>query len=288
MGVIPALIPFWQPRVLHLGPIPIDPWATLVLIGCVLGLEVGRGRGLKKGIEPKDVVDGAVFVVGMGFLFGHWVHVIAYHPELMHKDGVFHLGTAIVELAKVWAGFSSNGGFLGAIIGAVIFYKFIRKRPFWKMADNAMYAFPFGFMFGRLGCFTVHDHIGVQVADFPLLGFLAVDFPEPYQPRYDLGLLEAIGILGIAITFFVVERVWKNGPDGKYLALWAFLYAPMRFGLEFLRHSDLETADALYFGLTPAQYGSMLMMFGGACVLGFLVWRSKQQPAPEPVIDAPA
>jgi hypothetical protein len=44
----------------------------------------------------------------------------------------------------------------------------------------------------------------------------------------------------------------------------------------------------LYFGLTPAQYGSMLMMFGGACVLGFLVWRSKQQPAPEPVIDAPA
>ncbi|MED5373511.1 MAG: prolipoprotein diacylglyceryl transferase family protein [Myxococcota bacterium] len=279
--MIPALIPYWQPQVYHLGPIPIDPWATLVCVAFIVGLEVGRSRGIRKGIAPRDVVDGAVFVVLMGFVVGHLVHVLAYNQHLMQKDGVFDLWTAVKALGAVWAGFSSNGGFLGAVIGAVLFYKVIRPRPFWKLADNAMYGFPFGYIFGRLGCFTVHDHIGVKASEFPALSFLAVDFPAPYQPRYDLGGLEALWLVVVAAIFFAVDRLWPKGPDGKFIALWGFLYAPIRFLLDFLRNTDLGTADVRYLGLTPAQYGSLLTMFGSAAVLIWLVRKQKRQESQE-------
>ena len=53
----------------------------------------------------RDVVDGTVFTVASGFLVGHLVHVLAYHPDQLRTEGV-------VSLLKLWAGFSSFGGFL--------------------------------------------------------------------------------------------------------------------------------------------------------------------------------
>ncbi len=253
----PALIPYWAPKVYTLGPIPIDPWATLVCIGFVVGEEVSRARGLRIGIEPKDVVDAALFVVGMGFLVGHLVHVLAYNPYLMDEDPLI--------LLKFWAGFSSNGGFLGAVLGTVLFYTTIRKRPFWKYADNVMYGFPFGYVFGRLGCFTAHDHIGR-----PSELFLAVDFPKPYGPRLDLGLVEALWLMGLSAVYFAVNRRWKAAPAGIYIVLWCLLYAPARFGFDFLRNTDLSNADVRWAGLTPAQYGSILMFLAGLAILAHI------------------
>jgi len=271
-GVIPSLIPYWAPKIHNLGPIPIDPWATLVCIGFIVGEEAARARGLRNGIEPRDVVDAALFVVGMGFIVGHLVHVLAYNPHLMDDDPFI--------LLKVWAGFSSNGGFLGAVLGTIVFLKYIRKKPFWKYADNLMYGFPFGYIFGRLGCFSVHDHIGR-----PSEIFLAVDFPAPYGPRLDLGLIEALWLMVVAAVFWTVDKKWKSAPHGIYMVLWAMLYAPGRFMLDFLRNTDLSNADVRWFGLTPAQYGSLITFTAGLCVLIYLLRKKKPEPvaAEEPV-----
>jgi phosphatidylglycerol:prolipoprotein diacylglycerol transferase len=86
--MIPLLIPYWAPKVVNIGPVPIDPWATLVLIGLVVGLEISRARGIKRGLEVPDIVDGAMFTVGMGFIVGHLMHVLAYNPERLETDGV--------------------------------------------------------------------------------------------------------------------------------------------------------------------------------------------------------
>ncbi|HJN75802.1 MAG TPA: prolipoprotein diacylglyceryl transferase family protein [Myxococcota bacterium] len=275
-ATLPVLIPWWEPAVYHLGPIPIDPWAVLVCIGFVVGMEVARARGISIGLDTRDVVDGAVFIVLLGFVVAHWVHVVAYNPELMELDGQFDMMTAGKELLNPFGGVSSNGGFLGAVIGTILFYTLIRKRDFWIHADNGMYGFVFGYVFGRLGCFSVHDHPGATIEEVPWLSFMMVDW-QPGPARLDMALVEACWLALIALVFFAVNRKWK-GSHGKFIALWCMLYAPVRFGLDFLRAVDRR----LWLGLTPAQYGSILMFVAGAVIIVRL-WKKRsegEEPSP--------
>jgi phosphatidylglycerol:prolipoprotein diacylglycerol transferase len=244
------VIPYFVLPVYHLGPLPIDPWGTMVCIGFMLGLELARARGIRMGLDVRDVVDGIVATVGAGFVFGHLVHVLAYHPDLIAERGP-------IILAQIWLGFSSFGGFLGAVIGSVLFYRLVRKRDWFAHADAIMFGFPFGWIFGRLGCFLAHDHIGRLTTSF-----LGVQFPG--GNRFDLGMLEALWAMVIASTFLVLGR--KLRTPGTFLATWCVLYAPARFGFDFLRNTDLAGADVRWSGLTPAQWGCIVMFLGGAAL----------------------
>ncbi len=259
------MIPYVEIPVYQIGPIPLDPWGTLVCIGFVVGLEVARARGIKLGLNVPDVVDGIVAIVLSGFVVGHLVHVLAYHPDQLQTESnfdisgfTFSLPHGVKALISIWAGFSSMGGFLGAVLGAVVFYRFIRKRSFLAHADAIMFAFPFAWIFGRLGCFSVHDHIGK-----PTTFFLAVNFPG--GPRFDLGLLEALWSMVIATVFLLAARTTRR--PGFFLALWCVIYAPARFCFDFLRNTDLKNADVRWYGLTPAQYGCIIMAVAGAALI---------------------
>ena len=258
-----ALIPYIAPFSIDIFSIPLDSWSLLVALGFVVGIEFARARAQQLGIAVADVVDGGLFIVGMGFVVGHFVHVGVYNPHLIDQ-----YGWSI--MLQIWAGFSSNGGFLGAILGTWIWFTFIRKRqPFWKYADTIAYSLPFGWFFGRLGCFSAHDHVG-QHSDF----FLAVDFPEAYYggPRHDLGLYEAIWVCCLALVHFSLRK--KSLPHSTFAMIFCFAYAPIRFGLDFLRNTDLRGADVRFLGLTPAQYGSLLFLM---CGVVLFVRRNKQE-----------
>ena len=262
-----ALVPYYPPPVFNIFDIPLDSWSLLVSLGFIVGVEFARARAVRLGIAVKDVVDGGLFIVGMGFVVGHLVHVLAYNPHLIEEQGW-------IILLKVWAGFSSNGGFLGAIIGTTVWFKWIRKRePFWKHADTIAFSLPFGWFFGRLGCFSAHDHVGRR-SDF----FLAVDFPVDIYggyyggPRHDLGLYEAIWVFVLAVLFWSI----RNRPlrHSSFAMLFCLLYSPVRFSLDFLRNTDLQGADVRLAGLTPAQYGSILLLIAGVALY---LRRNKEQ-----------
>ena len=258
------MIPYFELPVYHVAGIPIDPWGTLVCIGFVLGLEIVRARGIKLGLDVRDVIDGIIATVGMGFVGGHLVHVLAYHPDKIQTEGW-------ITLLKIWAGFSSFGGFIGAVVGSILFYKVIRPRPYWVHADTIMFGFPFGWIFGRLGCFSVHDHRG-RITDFPL----AVRYSD--GARYDLGLMEALWAMVIAGTFLALSRSPRK--PGTFAAVWCVMYAPVRFGFDFLRATDLPGADVRWNGLTPAQWGCILMFCGGLVIFN---WLRSQPRSPDPV-----
>lgn len=280
-----AAIPFFQLRVYEVdipgvGTLPIDPWATLVCIGFVVGLEMARYRAIKLGLDVRDIVDGAVFTVLMGFGIAHIVTVLFYFPERLTEDGIW-------SILRVWEGFSSTGGFLGAVIGAALFYKVIRKRDALRHADVICYGFPFGWFFGRLGCAVVHDHIGAETT-FPL----AMQFPDTHFAaglRHELGLYEAVYMIPVMAAFWWLGR--RDRPPGFFLALFAVAYAPIRFVLDFLRNSDLSAHDLRYVGLTPAQYGMVALLAAGLGLLWWLRGRpfephpmdgSRPEPAPAP------
>jgi len=191
----------------------------------------------------------------MGFLVGHLVHVLAYNPHQLEEQGIW-------ALLKIWAGFSSTGGFIGAVLGAILFFKVLRPRPFWIHADTIMFGFPFAWTLGRLGCFSAHDHIG-RLSDFAL----AVDFPVAQYggPRHDLGLYEALWTIVIAVVFFLLRN--RTVKHGFFMALWCAMYAPVRFLLDFLRNDDLGGSDVRWGALTPGQYGSLIMFVAGIALV---------------------
>lgn len=263
-----GLIPYFPPPTFNILNIPLDSWSLLVSFAFLFGMEFARSRAVSLKLDVKDIVDGSLFVVGMGFVVGHLVHVLAYNPHLIDEQGW-------VILIKVWAGFSSNGGFLGAILGTVAWIYWIRpRRPFWLYADTFAYSLPFGWFWGRMGCFTAHDHVG-KLSDF----FLAVDFGSSSYgdyyggARHDLGLYEAIFVFFIAVIFFMIRR--KDLYQSSFAILFCVLYAPVRFGLDFLRHTDLPNPDTRWNGLTPAQYGSILLFVAGLILLSQLKNRQR-------------
>ncbi|MCB9665575.1 MAG: prolipoprotein diacylglyceryl transferase [Alphaproteobacteria bacterium] len=242
------------------GPIPVDPWATLVCLGVLLGLELARARGIKMGLDVRDVVDGIVFIVLFGFLIAHVFTVVAYFPERLSRDGV-------MSLLRVWEGFSSTGGFLGGIAGMWLFYGVIRPRPglVLRFADLFAYGFPLGWFFGRLGCAVVHDHIG-QPTDFAL----GVAFPVGHYAagvRHELGLYEMLLTVPMIALYAWLGR--KDQPPGTFLGIFFIFYAPVRFGLDALRSVDLSSSDARYLGLTPAQYGMIAAFLFGVALVAY-------------------
>lgn len=318
-------LPVWQIPVPGVGELPIDPWFTLVCIGFVVGLEIARARAIKLGLDVRHLVDGAIFIVISGFLVGHVFTVIAYKNERL-TGGLYE---SVMAFLRFWEGFSSIGGFIGAVLAAFVYYGLLRWYENWlswltygvlaiagvlvavlapeqrqlaipglialagwigwqaykkelprivrretpleglRYADAITFGFPFGWFFGRVGCGVVHDHIG-RPTDF----FLGMDFPG-LGVRHELGLYEAAYTVLIAVAFFLLGR--KDRPPGFFLAWFGLLYAPARFGLDFLRNTDLEAADSRYFGLTPGHYGS-IAMFVGALIM--LWWSTRRDFTP--------
>ena len=256
-----AAIPFFELRVFEvnlplIGALPIDPWATLVCMGFVAGLEVARARCVQLGLDVRDIVDGSVVTVLTGFFIGHVFTVLAYYPERLTTDGIW-------AILRVWQGFSSTGGFIGAVIGSAVFFNYVRKVDYWRHADVITYGFPVGWFLGRVGCGVVHDHIGA-LTNFPL----GMEFPNSHYAagvRHELGLYEAAYMLPVAALFFYLGR--QDRVPGFFLCLFAVLYAPFRFLMDFLRNSDLTYQDARYLGLTPAQYGMIVMFLAGIVLL---------------------
>ena len=76
------------------------------------------------------------------------------------------------------------------------------------------------------------------------------------------GFYEGIISLGFFCVFAFLDR--KPRFYGFYTGLWAFCYGISRFMLDTLRYPDI---DARYFGFTPAQYGSVILVFIGIWVL---------------------
>lgn len=266
IGPLFAAIPFFGLDVYNLevpgvGVLPLDPWAILVALGFIIGLEISRNRAIRLGLDVRDVVDGAVVTVLTGFVIGHVYTVLFYYPERLEEEGIW-------AILKVWSGFSSVGGFFGAVIGSLVFYGLIRRRNYFRFADVISFGFPFGWFLGRLGCGVVHDHIGLKT-EMPWgmsfdWGYRLRDFAwvqgDPHSfdgVRHELGLYEAAFMIPIMVLFLILGR--KDRVPGFFTLLFFALYAPVRIGLDFLR-----VQDATYFGLTPAQYGLFIIFV--ACV----------------------
>jgi phosphatidylglycerol:prolipoprotein diacylglycerol transferase len=246
------MIPYFELRTIPItDDISLAVFGKLVAVGVWVGIFVARSRARAVGIDEAELRAAIVWAVIPGFLVAH---LVALWP---------HLGTRIAwtspRLFEFWNGMSSFGGFLGALVGLTIFH-YRRAVVSWvSMAEVLTQALVVGWVFGRLGCTLVHDHIGR-----PSAFWLAVRFPD--GPRHDLGLYELIYTVLILLPAVVLLN-GRPRPAGATIAWIALLYAPARFLADFLRSTDLPGSDPRYFGLTWAQYACVVLAAFGVFFL---------------------
>ena len=237
----------------------IQPFGVLVAIGVLVGAwQAGRFAD-RNGLDRRETGDLVTYAVVVGFLSGYFLNGLLYE-----REALMHVLRNPSEFFSTWLGLSSYGGFFGGIAGCFL-WKWRRKLPLLPYANAVCFGLPFGWFFGRMGCFVVHDHPG-RVTDFPLA---VADYrfgAEPYLPRHDLGFYEMIYAGLIVLTFLWLDR--RRRVSGFYVALLPIFYSPVRFFLDFLRAAPLEGGDVRYAGLTPAQWSSVAML-----LIGLSIWR---------------
>jgi phosphatidylglycerol:prolipoprotein diacylglycerol transferase len=151
------------------------------------------------------------------------------------------------------------------------------------MVDVTLSVFPVAWSFGRAGCAVVHDHPGVVASTRNLFsvaygagevrnfGLFSLRYGTVY--RYDLGLLELLFTIALAIGFV---STWKRaGAKGWYVAVASLAYAPLRFCLDFLRLTAREGGDPRYGLLTPGQWACLALFAFGMGMLWHVTRMSK-------------
>lgn len=252
------MIPWLEYQSINVWFLKLNVWGIFVSLGFVVGMVVAYFELKRKKLEAHRVYDLAFWIILLALAGGRLLYV------LEHLNVYFF---APLDILKVWqGGMSVYGGFIGAILATVIYLK-NHKLDFWQYADAVVFGLPLGLFIGRLGCFFIHDHPGIQTKFF-----LGVAFPD--SVRHDLGLYDSLLGLGVFLLFLFLRR--RERPSGFYIAIFSTCYGAARFFLDFLRVDNVVGADIRYFGLTLAQYLSVILI-GVGIYLFFKLKRQKKE-----------
>lgn len=244
----PQMIPYFELRVIELpGGLELAAFGTLVALGVFAGAGYAERRARAARLPAGELYAAIGWALVPGFAVAH---VLALLPHVGHAEA-----PGAKAWLQFWNGMSSFGGFAGALFGLWLRY---RRKPaaLLAVAEVLAPALVVGWVFGRLGCTLVHDHVG-RLSDF----WLAIQFPG--GARHDLGFYELLYTSSVLLTAVLVLGRRPRAP-GTTIAWIALLYAPARFLGDFLRNTDLPGADVRYAGFTLAQHGCIALAGVGA------------------------
>ena len=243
---------------------PITSFGILATLGAFLGLAAGLRHVQRLGLDVAVARRIATYCGVGGILGAHYLDLFFYQPGWMHADD------AVWRFFNPFAGISSYGGLLGGTLGFLVYTRSLAGKRL-RYADAATLGVVVLMTFGRAGCASVHDHVGVA-SNFAL----AVDFPRGNPagvigPHHDLGLYE----LALWLVILTASALFLHRPrrPGSYLAFVALAYSAPRFFLYLLRR---ESVDPRYFGLTPAQWCCIATFAIGIA----LAIKARRQPPP--------
>lgn len=245
------MIPFFRFTVIPIGPIHIQVWGLFVALGILVGILFGYRLAKKHRVDTEKLLDATLWGIAVGILGARIFHILFY-------DFAFYREHPL-EIVQLWhGGASSLGGFVGASVGVALFL--FKKKISWKTflpsLDIGVMSLWLGWGVGRIGCFLIHDHPGT-------LSHFALAVQYPGGARHDLGLYDSLLGFAIFLICFVLYKTKKISiGSGRLIQLSVFLYAFVRFLLDFLRARDMAGSDVRYMYLTPAQWGMIIVMLG--------------------------
>lgn len=250
------MLPWIELHTITIGPLVIQVWGLLVAIGVLTSTWWLTKQDIKI-LTQDEIINIIFYAIINGVIGARLVHVIFYEPSFFINN--------IIEIIKIWnGGLSSFGGIIGGTITILYFlHKHnIKKQNIHDLINLFAKTTLIGWVFGRIGCFLIHDHLGA-VCDIgcPLHN---VSFRTPGgESRLDMAFLELVLLAPLVyISFFSKIKNHKN-----IAAIIGLSYGIIRFALDFLRATDIVNADVRYLGLTPGQYFAMFLIVVSSYVL---------------------
>lgn len=242
------MIPYFSLTTIQIGPVPIQVWGLCVALGIVAATFLAVRLAKRQAISGSIIYDAGALIVVAGLIGARLGHVVLYEWA--------HYVDRPWEMFMVWqGGFSSLGGFMGGAL-ALVWFVHRKRLSFISLSDTLLSALPLGWAIGRIGCFLIHDHPGTLTDHW-----LGVQYPG--GTRFDLGLIESITGIFIFATALPLFLFWGKKKPGLVTAVVLLEYGAIRFWTDFLRATDLTVVDVRWWGLTPAQYGSVVVFLLG-------------------------
>lgn len=214
-------------------------------------------RGVKREGLDSDKAAGLGLWIIVGAVVGAKLLMIirALPDYLVRPADLFSLST-------IQSAGDFYGGFIVALIAALIFFVRHPEIPRWRMADFCAPAIALGQAIGRIGCFMAGDDYG-RVTHLPW----AVVFRDSEAaeiggaplgvPLHPVQIYESLVCLALFIFLEWLARRKKF--NGEIILAYSILYAVARFVLEYFR-GDADRGFILGGFLSTSQFIAVLIV----------------------------
>lgn len=239
------------PVILHLGPLTIYSYGTMMAIGFLVAGWL-TGKELERKGMSREFASTMVFWAAVGGIVGSklWA-VLQDLPGLMADP----IGTIFSGSGFVW-----YGGLIGGTLA--VSWAIIRNRlPWLVVVDCIAPTLALAHGIGRIGCQLAGDGDWGTVSDLPW----AMAYPEaivgwPYPEGVRVHPTPVYEMLAyFAVFAFLWARRTRPHPDGQQFWWYLVLASGARFVIEFWRINPIVAV-----GLSAAQLFSLLLAAIGA------------------------
>lgn len=273
-----AAIPYKTFPSIEIGPLHIHTFGLMVAIGVIAGITIAARHGERFGADRNEVVNLGAWLVVAGVVGARitWdlTHISEIHSPL--------------DLIALWkGGLQFSGGFIAAVLVAYPRLRRLGRETRWRLLDGLALGLTVGLAMGRIGCYSVGEHLG-----HPTSFFLGVRYEGGAtregplvigQVIHSTALYEFMHLAVLAgILAWLMYRRRGGLPPGMALGIFALWYGVARFLTDFLRAYDHKV-----LGLTGAQWMCLALVPIGTWLIA-TARRRTDEPSTGESVGAPS
>lgn len=255
---------------------PIPTFGLMIALAGIVSFCILFFYARRRKLPADDVLNFFLMCFIGGIVGAGLLHVLLELPGLIADWSELVAPLPFKEaLGAIFArvgGLVFYGGFIGAAV-SVLLYSKLAKVPLLQYLDFLAPVAPIAHAIGRVGCLLGGCCYGMEVSHTHPF---AIVYPEaslsapPGVPLLAVPLIESCCNIIIACLLFLFSHYTitkkKNYAPGRVVALYALLYAPARFIIEFFRGDEIR---GVYGGISTSQIISIAIFAGGATLFFF-------------------
>ncbi len=252
-------------------------------IGYVVGVSVlllvGQREAVRRGIDPKHIMNALIVVAVCALIGARLYHVV--------DQSAYYLQNLPAIVLPPYSGLALYGGVAGAIVG-IAYYVRRNHLPFWSALDILVPGALFAQGIARWGNFFNQELYGPPTdlpwgitigCDHRVDPYFCPAYPEATTGFQPLFFYESVlDVTGGFVALWLSRRQFARLLPGDLASFWFIWYGTVRFLLETFRYNY----DWKLLGVAPTAMviGIAVVVFGIASI----VWRHRRSvtPAPEP------